>query len=335
MAVRQSACRLLSAVAAGTGPSGVAVEETLETMARIIPGIFKHSRCRNNVYPQSDVRRYPVPDESVFWTQTYSDYQPPFHESPVLKGKEWADLDVGKCFPVTGVKVKLQGNGVTRCCLTDNSSFKPKWNELDGKVNRVSFVGTYEIRDSCPLNPFGRTGIRGRGILGRWGPNHAADPVVTRWKLDEAGQPIMHPDSGKRILQMCAIERQDCGEWAIPGGMVDPGEKVSATLRREFLEETMDNDAGEMAGEVEQFFAAGTEIYKGYVDDPRNTDCAWMETVAVNFHDETGSVVGRFPLHAGDDAAKVRWMDVGEEVKLYASHSNIVKRVVDMLEAHW
>ena len=29
-------------------------------------------------------------------------------------------------------------------------------------------------------NPVGRTGIRGRGCLGRWGPNHAADPIVTR-----------------------------------------------------------------------------------------------------------------------------------------------------------
>jgi len=29
-------------------------------------------------------------------------------------------------------------------------------------------------------------------------------------------------------------------------------------------------------------------VYKGYVDDPRNTDNAWMETVAVNFHDELG-----------------------------------------------
>ncbi|KFB35912.1 AGAP006085-PA-like protein [Anopheles sinensis] len=315
MAVRQTASRLLSATARASASSAAGsandVGESLLAMARIIPGIFKHSRCRNSVYPASDVRRYPVPDESVFWSQTYSDYQPPCHESPILQGKEWADLEI------------------------ENPSFKPKWNQLDGKVNRVSFIGEYEIWDDCPLNPFGRTGIRGRGILGRWGPNHAADPVVTRWKMDESGQQVVHPVSGKRILQMCAIERQDCGEWAIPGGMVDPGEKVSATLRREFLEETMDNDAGEVAGEVEQFFAAGTEIYKGYVDDPRNTDCAWMETVAVNFHDESGSVVGRFPLHAGDDAAKVRWMDVGEEVKLYASHSNIVKRVVDMLEAHW
>ena len=29
-------------------------------------------------------------------------------------------------------------------------------------------------------NPVGRTGLMGRGLLGRWGPNHAADPIVTR-----------------------------------------------------------------------------------------------------------------------------------------------------------
>ena len=26
----------------------------------------------------------------------------------------------------------------------------------------------------------GRTGIVGRGLLGKWGPNHAVDPIVTR-----------------------------------------------------------------------------------------------------------------------------------------------------------
>lgn len=29
-------------------------------------------------------------------------------------------------------------------------------------------------------NPMGRTGMKGRGLLGRFGPNHAADPIVTR-----------------------------------------------------------------------------------------------------------------------------------------------------------
>ena len=32
-------------------------------------------------------------------------------------------------------------------------------------------------------NPVGRTGMVGRGLLGRWGPNHAADPLVTRYTL--------------------------------------------------------------------------------------------------------------------------------------------------------
>lgn len=36
------------------------------------------------------------------------------------------------------------------------------------------------------------------------------------------------------------------------------------------------------------------QVYEGYVDDPRNTDNAWMETVAVNFHDEAGNFLLRF-----------------------------------------
>jgi hypothetical protein len=41
------------------------------------------------------------------------------------------------------------------------------------------------------------------------------------------------------------------------------------------------------------------EIYIGYVDDPRNTDNAWMETVAYNFHDDTGTTVGNLNFKAG------------------------------------
>lgn len=41
-------------------------------------------------------------------------------------------------------------------------------------------------------------------------------------------------------------------------------------------------------------------MYRGYVDDPRNTDNAWMETVAYNFHDEEGDGLGTFAFHAGN-----------------------------------
>lgn len=43
------------------------------------------------------------------------------------------------------------------------------------------------------------------------------------------------------------------------------------------------------------FFFFLFQVYKGYVDDPRNTDNAWMETVAVNFHDDLG-ILNIFPF---------------------------------------
>merc|ERR1712059_89961 len=147
--------------------------------------------------------------------------------------------------------------------------------------------------------------------------------------------------TGKKILEFVSIQRRDCGAWAIPGGMGDPGEKVSVTVRREFMEEALDStdtakeNVEELQAMVEQFFKSGEEVYRGYVDDPRNTDNAWMETVAFNFHDSTGQEVGRFPLRAGDDAAAIQWMELNNEVELYASHTNFVEIVVQRLGAHW
>ncbi|XP_059578263.1 ADP-ribose pyrophosphatase, mitochondrial isoform X4 [Alligator mississippiensis] len=191
-------------------------------------------------------------------------------------------------------------------------------------------------------NPVGRTGLVGRGLLGRWGPNHAADPIITRWKRDKSGSRIAHPVSGKNILQFVAIKRKDCGEWAIPGGMVDPGEKISATLKREFSEEAL-NSLQKSAAEIKEleqqldklFNQQHLVVYKGYVDDPRNTDNAWLETEAVNYHDESGETMDNMPLEAGDDAGKVKWVDISEKLKLYANHSHFIKLVAEKRGAHW
>ena len=33
----------------------------------------------------------------------------------------------------------------------------------------------------------------------RWGPNHAADPIVTRWKREEGGQVVSDAETGKQV----------------------------------------------------------------------------------------------------------------------------------------
>ncbi len=87
--------------------------------------------------------------------------------------------------------------------------------------------------------------------------------------------------------------------------------------------------------QVKGFFDKGHKMYSGYVDDPRNTDNAWMETTAFLFHDETGDEIGQFNLKAGDDAQALQWMDVDATVDLYASHKDIVKKATEELDAHW
>jgi 8-oxo-dGTP diphosphatase len=53
-----------------------------------------------------------------------------------------------------------------------------------------------------------------------------------------------HPVTGATVIpilssgEIVLVRRQDTGEWSLPGGIVDWGEQVSATAKRELREET-------------------------------------------------------------------------------------------------
>lgn len=226
-------------------------------------------------YPE----RFPVPDELVSWESDYPAYAPPYYVAPVVldndstrKPDGWADPE-----DISLLKETVQQS-------------------LSGKLRQDG--------EGRALNPAGRTGMAGRGLLGKWGPNYAADPIITRINVAE------------RQVELLAVQRRDNGQWAIPGGMVDKGEEISATLSRELKEETgVDLDLSE-----------GRLIYRGYVDDPRNTDHAWMETTAKHLHLDP-ETAGRLNLEAGSDARAVRWLPLTPESlgNLYASHSVLVR----------
>jgi len=230
-----------------------------------------------------------------------------------------------------------------------------------------------------PLNPRGRTGISGRGLLGKWGPNHvraqdtarartrglrrslalrpharhhlpalrppaaqAADPIVVRRKPIVPGA-VSHETAdiaGGVLFQMVAIQRRDTEQWAIPGGMVDDGELISETLRREFTEEAGAladlHDQADLEDALDEVFSDGREIYRGYVDDPRNTDNAWMETTVYLFYINE-ALAARLTLSGGSDALKARWLDIDAELlnsnhTLYADHRDFVERALQERE---
>jgi len=75
-------------------------------------------------------------------------------------------------------------------------------------------------------------------------------------------------------------------------------------------------------------------VYKGYVDDPRNTDNSWMETAAIHFHCSP-ELAKALPLKAGDDAGEVQWLKVSESTpeyrNLFASHKDFADLAVKEL----
>jgi ADP-ribose pyrophosphatase len=214
----------------------------------------------------------------VTWDVVYPDYAPPYYVSPVvlandstLKANGWADPEDISLLPM------------------------PPCESLSGALTLD--------RKGRPRNPIGRTGIEGRGLLGKWGPNYAADPIITR----------INSETG--CIELLAVQRKDNGQWAIPGGMVDKGEEVTRTLARELREETG----------VELEMSRGVLTYQGYVDDPRNTDHAWMETTARHLH-LSAETADRMTLLAGDDAKAVQWLPLTPETVggLYASHCTLI-----------
>lgn len=221
---------------------------------------------RGSGYPE----RFPVPDDKVPWRVAFPEYAPPYYLDPAVlrNAGVWADPE-----PWTASMARYES--------------------LEGEVPRD--------RDGRPLNPRGRTGLAGRGKLGRHGANFSADPVVTRVR-----------DGRLEALLIC---RGDCREWALPGGMVDAGESFRRAAARELHEE---------AG-VKLDFGTAHEVFAGYVDDPRNTDHAWMEACAFHLHIE-----GDLVPQGGDDADDAAWraLTLDQVQHLYASHWETVARAL-------
>ena len=168
----------------------------------------------------------------------------------------------------------------------------------------------YTFINNRPLLPM-NSGLGGRGMLGRFGPNHAADPIVTRY----------NPDTGD--LEFVAGLRSDTDPplWCIPGGMVDAGESVSMTLRREFKEEVASKCNENV---LDQIFKNGSVLYSGPTyGDPRTTDEAWIETYVVHYHIDDKLAKQLTLTSQEGENRKVEWISCNSQ-NLYGDHKKFI-----------
>jgi 8-oxo-dGTP diphosphatase len=104
---------------------------------------------------------------------------------------------------------------------------------------------------------------------------------------------VVRDDAG-RLLMIRRGTDPGRGLWSLPGGRVEPGETPAAAAVREAREETG------LAIEVGELLAT-VDVLDDYV-----------------VHDFAATVVGG-ALHAGDDAAEVRWVEPHEVTRLATS----------------
>lgn len=193
-------------------------------------------------------------------------------------------------------------------------------------------------------------GINGRGALGRFGPNGATDAIVTRWKR-KIDNSVLYDDNDEPIMEVIMVRRKDNNELALPGGMNVSSttcQRVSIyeTAAREFLEETgghpehdKDEGDGKPFKTVEQlieygkylamFETIGEVVFRGYVNDPRNTNDAWMMTTAINLHEWRRNGIFERELKNGFDTNESLIVEITptllKTTKIYANHGELIK----------
>lgn len=240
--------------------------------------------CRRQ-QPDSYPERFPVPIELVDWQTHFPGYEPNWHDQPRAETPEAKAGD----YPDRSDPTQVD------------------WSK------RYAFSGDIQFKDGYPLNPGGRTGITGRGMLNAWGPTLAVDAIITTDELHG-------------YEELLVIDRADNGRPALPAG------KLTVNASNQIIEKERDGAKRETFEETGVLldFSGAREVFRGYVDDERNTDNAWMESVALHLR-LSARQAGKLVMASIEvDAERPRWETIDHRLlnNLNAMNGYMVRRAL-------
>ncbi|XP_054160848.1 transient receptor potential cation channel subfamily M member-like 2 [Oppia nitens] len=295
-------------------------------------------------YPSTQIKRVPLSEQYIPWEVLHTDYEPIAYSKTIdefpneLKG--YVDEDIIHLNELksrnSGLRVKLP---------------KYEWNSMekttsDETINRISWMindnGSsvlYKLEDNLiPRNPFGRTGLRGRGAFPRWGPNHYVILVITRW------QKRSKSPSKVKNLELVVETVVSNDQYCLPERFVS-GDDLFGEIQKLFKIESIRHQYWVLP-EVVNFFKSACKqssteysmesvfdfklIHNGYIDDYLNTDNAWKEAKVWQIHYKcVDCLKQRF------DERRLEWRLLSDSLfsKMPLSHSRVVKSLVDTLNA--
>ena len=224
-----------------------------------------------------------------------------------------------------------------------------KW----GQSARPEIVRRHGDRSKCrqdedgrPLNPYGRTGVRGRGVLGKWGINVAVHWIITKPLIDKDDMAMER--SGMRMSTVL-LERHVDGDWTIPGRMQD-NDAIDPTLCTAFGLDGRTLQDSEELQTTEQILLdslPNRTLSEAVGSDERDTDNAWV-TFKIRLVDLGGSAtvrndgmkdggLGRFEI--SDDLrsqSRLEWVVMHRHIHMqHASHYRIIEQLAKSQNTYW
>ncbi|HEY5545424.1 MAG TPA: phosphotransferase [Gemmatimonadaceae bacterium] len=233
---------------------------------------------RPSCYPP----RQRVSIDSAPWAVECPEYHPPYYVAPEVLANDCTCVAGGWADPedITLVSEDLATLGVKR--------------DAAGR----------------PLHPHGRTGLSGRGSLGRWGPNVVVVAVITRAVSGASGLEILlgTPEASEALV--------------LPRDFVRSREAAEAALAR-----VIEATAGwrmNLPSEV---------LSEGYEYDLRRTDHAWVVTSVRHVHVTDGGVEDFFRAGAGFESISWHPLDAATINRVPAPSARHARAAVRALGA--
>ncbi|KRY72592.1 ADP-ribose pyrophosphatase, mitochondrial [Trichinella pseudospiralis] len=226
----------------------------------------------------TSVTRTYVPPDKASWKVPFPYYSPAYYSAP---------CDANK-----------------RC---DPEILNPmvKFNSIDNNVDRRSTGKKYSINEEgFPLNPNGRTGVQGRGILPFYGPNFVVVSLITRSSQPIEYLAIKNADTDLDILDMPA-------EFVTMPDSVKITPKTEKAIKEIMLKSYANKTIEEIFSKVTK---KPTLLFRGTLDDERNTDNAWIEAILIQLTDSNVRKLGLAEVDESNNPLGLHWtpLDISE-----------------------
>ncbi|KRZ77516.1 ADP-ribose pyrophosphatase, mitochondrial [Trichinella papuae] len=178
------------------------------------------------------------------------------------------------------------------------------FNEKDGSVDRRTMeFKRYELKDGRPVNPAGLTGMQGRGLLPRWGPNIFCTFLVTRGVGEDLEVLTVASDGKSLELPKMFVDNQETSSLT----MMLLEEMYNSRVEDEITRE-------DLTTLVKRAMKKSLIVKLGFTPDALNTDNSWMETLMVQIKDKKKKHIGKVELKSST-LKGVEWRKIDNKTK--------------------